>query len=119
MREINNNAAGLNQAAFPKKDIKKDTQPVQEQKTEPAAVTTSETLSKSPEAIIGRSQVIDAKSKSLPLGEIEKDIKIIMENPETAEKFNKMFDKVYNALNQMGDKEAYEKSTVIAKELCC
>ena len=119
MREINNNATGLNKTNFAKQETKKETQPVIEQKQEQTAVTTSETLSKSPEAILGRSQVIEAKTKTLQLSEVEKDMKILLENPETAEKFNKTFDKVYNALKNMGDNEAYEKSTVIAKELCC
>lgn len=119
MREINNNAAGLNKTAYPKQqDTKKEQQPVAEQKTEQQAVTTSETLSKSPEAIIGRSQVIDAKAKALQPGEIEKDLKAMEENPELAENYNKTFDKIYNILTKKGDKEAYEKAAMIAAELC-
>lgn len=119
MREINNNAAGLNKTAYQKQqDVKKEVQPAVEQPIEQKAVTTSETLSKSPEAILGRSQVIDAKSKALQLNEIEKDIKAMMENPELAENYNKTFDKIYNVLEKRGDKETYEKASVIANELC-
>lgn len=119
MREINNNAAGLNKANYPaKQDTKKETQPIEQKSEQQVVVTTSETLSKSPEAIIGRSQVIDAKSKTLQLNEIEKDIKAMMENPETAEKYNKIFDKMYIALANKGEKDAYEKAAFIASELC-
>ena len=119
MREINNNAAGLNKTAYQiQQDVKKETQPAAEQPVEQKAVTTSETLSKSPEAILGRSQVVDAKAKALQLNEIEKDIKAMMENPELAENYNKTFDKIYSILEKRGDKEAYEKASVIAAELC-
>lgn len=119
MREINNNAAGLNKTNFHKSEIKKEPQTVEPQiEQQQMAVTTSETLSKSPEAIIGRSQVIDAKSKNLQLSEIEKDIKLMEQNPEVAENYIKTFDTVYNILLKKGDKEAYEKSALIAEELC-
>lgn len=118
MREINNNAAGLNKTNFQKPEIKKEIQPIEPQIEPQMAVTTSETLSKSPEAIIGRSQVIDAKSKNLQLSEIEKDVKLMEQNPEVAENYIKTFDTVYNILLKKGDKEAYEKSALIADELC-
>ena len=89
MREINNNAAGLNKPTYPTiQEPKKESQPVVEPKNEQTSVTTSETLSKSPEAIIGRSQVIDAKSKALQLSEVEKDVNAMLKNPEIAKKYH-------------------------------
>ena len=111
MREINNNAAGLNKTNFqPMPEVKKDVQPLVEQNAEQTNVTTAETLSKSPEAILGRSQVLGSKAKTVQLSEIEKDINAMLQNPEKAEKFNKIFDLTLDVLNKKGDKEAYEKS---------
>lgn len=119
MREINNNAAGLNKATYPvKPEQKKDSQPVAEPKDEQPTMTTAETLSKSPEAIIGRSQVIDAKSKALQLSEVEKDVNAMIKNPEIAKEYNKIFDLSLDVLTKQGDKEAYEKSTLIADAYC-
>ena len=119
MREINNNAAGLNKATYPvKPEQKKDSQPVAEPKDEQLTMTTAETLSKSPEAIIGRSQVIDAKSKALQLSEVEKDVNAMIKNPEIAKEYNKIFDLSLNVLTKKGDKEAYEKSALIADAYC-
>ena len=120
MREINNNAAGLNKASFQTKQENKKETPdvVLEQKTEQPAVTTAETLSKSPEAIIGRSQVIDAKSKAMQLSEVEKDVNEMLKNPELAKQYNKIFDLSLDILTKKGDKEAYEKSTLIADAFC-
>ena len=73
---------------------------------------------KSPEAIIGRSQVIDAKSKALQLSEVEKDVNAMLKNPEIAKEYNKIFDLSLDVLTKQGDKEAYEKSTLIADAYC-
>ena len=119
MREINNNAARLNKPTYPTiQEPKKESQPVVEPKNEQTSVTTSETLSKSPEAIIGRSQVIDAKSKALQLSEVEKDVNAMLKNPEIAKEYNKIFDLSLDVLTKQGDKEAYEKSTLIADAYC-
>lgn len=119
MREINNNAAGLNKTNFqPMPEVKKDVQPLVEQNAEQTNVTTAETLSKSPEAILGRSQVLGSKAKTVQLSKIEKDINAMLQNPEKAEKFNKIFDLTLDVLNKKGDKEAYEKSALIADAYC-
>ena len=119
MREINNNAAGLNKPTYATiQEPKKESQTVVEPKNEQTSVTTSETLSKSPEAIIGRSQVIDAKSKALQLSEVEKDVNAMLKNPEIAKEYNKIFDLSLDVLTKQGDKEAYEKSTLIADAYC-
>ena len=119
MREINNNAAGLNKPTYPTiQEPKIETQPDVEPKNEQTSVTTSEILSKSPEAIIGRSQVIDAKSKALQLSEVEKDVNAMLKNPEIAKEYNKIFDLSLDVLTKQGDKEAYEKSTLIADAYC-
>lgn len=118
MREINNNVpVGLNNTNYskvePKKELPKGEQPQEAQ----TAVTTSETLSKAPEAIIGRSQVDGAK-KSLQLSEVEKDVNTVLQNPEYVNDYNKFFELSYNSLSKKGDPEAYEKSSVIADAYC-
>lgn len=67
----------------------------------------TEDLSKSPEAVIGRSQ-INQKNPIEQMKAVESDVKAMMENPEEVEKVNKFFDMAYRITGN------YEKSTELA-----
>ena len=103
MREIQNNT-GVPFA--PKVELaKKET--VQTPETKPEndvkKPVGTEDLSKSPEAVIGRSQ-INKKNPIEQMKAVEGDVKAMMENPEEVERINKFFDLAYSFTGN------YEKS---------
>ncbi len=110
MREINNQ----NNLNFPKVEIRKDTQqPIETVKSEDAAAQaiTTEDLSLSPEAVIGRSQVqMSGVSKT---DNLEADMKTMLDNPQSVQKAVDFFDIAYNHLQQKGADDAYEKAAVL------
>ena len=110
MREINNQ----NNLNFPKVELKKDIQqPVEihrdEEPTMQAAQT--ENLALAPEAVIGRSQV--QMSGINKTDNLEADMKMMLDNPQSVQKAVDFFDIAYNHLQQKGADDAYEKAAVL------
>lgn len=107
MREIQNNTG----VPFSPKveSAKKDPAQSQEVKSETEAKKTvgTDDLSKSPEAVIGRSQ-INQKNPIEQMKAVEGDVKAMMENPEEIERVNKFFDMAYSFTGN------YEKSAEMA-----
>lgn len=110
MREINNQ----NNLNFPKVEIKKEVQqPVEAPKAEEmnAQGMTTEDLSLSPEAVIGRSQV--QMSGINKTDSLEADMKTMLDNPQSVQKAVEFFDIAYNHLQSKGADDAYEKAAVL------
>lgn len=111
MREINNNQNNLN---FPKVEVKKENPQIPEQANieETPQVQSTEDLSLSPEAVIGRSQVqMSGVNKANAL--IEADMKAMLDNPQAIQKAVDFFDIAYNRLQENGADDAYEKAAVL------
>ena len=109
MREINNNQNNLN---FPKVEIKKEVPQSTEAKGIEEAVQqlpTTEDLSLSPEAVIGRSQVQMSKLNKA----VEADMKTLAQNPNAIRKATDFFDIAYSQLKKNGSENPYEKAAVL------
>ena len=107
MREINNNQNNLN---FPKVEVKKENPQIPEQANieETPQVQSTEDLSLSPEAVIGRSQVqMSGVNKANTL--IEADMKAMLDNPQAIQKAVDFFDIAYNRLQENGADDAYDE----------
>lgn len=110
MREINNQ----NNLNFPKVEVKKDpVLPVDNHavENETPQIQKTEDLSLAPGAVIGRSQVqMAGVNKS---GNIEDDMKVMLENPEAVKRAVDFFDIAYSQLQAKGSENPYEKAAVL------
>ena len=108
MREIQNNTG----VPFAPKVEPAKKEPAQSQDIKPEVESNktqvTDDLSKSPEAVIGRSQ-INQKNPIEQMKAVESDVKDMMENPEEIERANKFFDMAYNFTGN------YEKSAELAE----